>query len=111
MSVYSRIQGIGEKADEKELGNGCQSRSYQLYCSFLILLHRNTHVCSPLKAWMPEVGVSPTCASHEEVSSLNLQVSSKSQVTVVRVKQVKSSQVKSLLRSSKSSQVIQNSDE
>ena len=38
-----------------------------------------------------EVGVSPTCASHEQVSSFNLQVSSKSQVTVVRVKQVKSS--------------------
>ena len=62
---------------------------------------------------MAEVGVSPTCASHEQVSSLDLQVSSKSQVTVVRVKQVKSShcsgqasQVKSFFRSSKSSQVI-----
>ena len=39
----------------------------------------------------PEVGVSHIRASHKQVSSLNLQVSSKSQVTVIKIKQVKSS--------------------
>uniref|UniRef100_A0A0E9SH89 Uncharacterized protein n=1 Tax=Anguilla anguilla TaxID=7936 RepID=A0A0E9SH89_ANGAN len=38
-----------------------------------------------------EVEVSHTCASHKQVSNLNLQVSSKSHVTVFRLKQVKSS--------------------
>lgn len=43
---------------------------------------------------MAEMGVSHICPSHNQVSSLNLQVSSKSQVTVMKVK--------SLLGSSKS---------
>lgn len=38
-----------------------------------------------------DMGVSRTCASHKQVSSLNLQVTSKSQVTVAKSKQVKSS--------------------
>ena len=59
--------------------------------------------------YMPEVGVSHSCASHKQVSSHNLQVSSKSQVTVVRIKQVTSqviAQVKQV-----TSQVIQKSDD
>jgi hypothetical protein len=58
---------------------------------------------------LPEVGVSHSCASHKQVSSHNLQVSSKSQVTVVRIKQVTSqviAQVKQV-----TSQVIQKSDD
>ncbi len=38
-----------------------------------------------------EVGLSHIHASHKQVSSLNLQVSCNSQVTVMRIKQVKSS--------------------
>ena len=38
-----------------------------------------------------EVGLSHICASHKQVSSPNLQVSSKFQVTVMKIKQVKSS--------------------
>ena len=58
---------------------------------------------------LAEVGVSHSCASHKQVSSHNLQVSSKSQVTVVRIKQVTSqviAQVKQV-----TSQVIQKSDD
>ena len=56
-----------------------------------------------------EVGVSHSCASPKQVPSHNLQVSSNSQVTVVRIKQVTSqviAQVKQV-----TSQVIQKSDD
>ena len=53
--------------------------------------------------YKPEVGVSHIRATHEQVSSLNLQVSSKSQVPVIKIKQVKS-----LLRSNKSQEVCMN---
>ena len=40
---------------------------------------------------LAEVGVSRIHASHKQVSSLNLQASSKSKVTLIKIKQVKSS--------------------
>ena len=68
--------------------------------------------------YVAEVGVSHIRASHKQVSNLKLQVSSKSQVTVVKSSKssqviaiTQASQVKSLLRSSKSQEVTsQNSD-
>ena len=67
-------------------------------------------------AWLqycePEVGVSHIHASHTQVSSLNLQVSSKSQVAVMKISQViaitQASQVESCLWSSKSQEVPMN---
>lgn len=53
--------------------------------------------CSPRSNTCSEVGVTHTCASHMQASSLNLQISGKSEVTVVGIKQVKS-----LLKSSMS---------
>ena len=67
------------------------------------------HPVPQLRDSLAEVGVSHSCASHKQVSSHNLQVSSKSQVTVVRIKQVTSqviAQVKQV-----TSQVIQKSDD
>ena len=59
--------------------------------------------CAMFHVKIAEVGVSHIRASHKQVSSLNLQVSRKSQVTVMKIKQFKSSHC---YYSSKSSRVM-----
>ena len=72
--------------------------------SLQCIYHRmHSDISITLRYKSPEVGVSHIHASHKQVSSLNLQVSSKSQVTVMKIKQVKLSYC---YYSSKSSRVM-----